>query len=49
MLDAEEQPQQVREVMDVQAATEQMGVRVFRGRLRHRAATPSMKTQARLL
>ncbi|MCI0419130.1 MAG: site-2 protease family protein, partial [Acidobacteria bacterium] len=34
-----EQPQPVREVMDIQAATEQMGVKVFRGKLRDRATT----------
>jgi membrane-associated protease RseP (regulator of RpoE activity) len=38
-LPADEQPESVRELMDVRAATEEAGVRVFRGRLRESAAT----------
>lgn len=35
----EEQPESVRDVMDVKAATEEAGVRIFRGRLREPATT----------
>ena len=39
VLREEEQPEPVKEVMDVRAAIEEMGVRVFRGRLRDSAST----------
>jgi membrane-associated protease RseP (regulator of RpoE activity) len=39
VLSAEDQPAAVTEVMDVQLATEQAGIQVFRGRLREAAAT----------
>ena len=38
MLNPDEQPDPVREVMDVRVATEEAGVQVFRGRLRESAA-----------
>src|SRR5262245_5603342 len=45
MLPPEEQPEVVREVMDVGLATEQAGVRTFHGRLREPAATAYDKLQ----